>query len=99
MTSTPPQERPPRTSGSGDTPVAFVFLLGAVASLIGLPIIGGIDGIPNTIVFPRDSTTSTVLEQPARTDTVRNRMHSMTRTGSDSLSQDPSGGGGGQSPP
>jgi hypothetical protein len=66
-------------------PITFVFLLGALFSLFGLPIIGGIDGIPNTIIFPRDPTTSPVLQRP---DTLRLEEHTDVRTMEHSLSGD-----------
>jgi hypothetical protein len=40
-------------SWSGTSPaLAYLALLASLASFIGLPIYGGVDGIPNTIVFP-----------------------------------------------
>ncbi len=51
---------------SGGTPViGFALLAACIFSFIGLPILGAVDGVHSTVLFPADSTKETVLQQVA----------------------------------
>lgn len=76
----------------GNSPFAYLTFAACLFSLFGLPIIGTVDGIKNTIVFPHDHTSSVAPQQP-RHDTLRTEKPTMLRVPLDSLSRDSSGGG------